>query len=193
MRKFRRVLFLKLARMMRGEKNIVPCIISAGTRIVGNITDGDVIHIDGRLDGDVSCRELVIGSTGAVTGKFRRKVWNFTANLMARWQWKTCLSPVRHGLSATRYIRRLRLNRAQCWKENARFPKEMQRRLRIRKPVPARSSRQAGKRERVPKAACGWPTGRRKQVLATSRRPAGRRKQVSATGRRPTEGRETPG
>ena len=156
MRKFRRVLFLKLARMMRGEKNIVPCIISAGTRIVGNITDGDVIHIDGRLDGDVSCRELVIGSTGA--------------NLMARWQWKTCLSPVRHGLSATRYIRRLRLNRAQCWKENARFPKEMQRRLRIRKPVPARSSRQAGKRERVPKAACG-----------------------SATGRRLMEGRETPG
>ena len=73
MRKFRRVLFLKLARMMRGEKNIVPCIISAGTRIVGNITDGDVIHIDGRLDGDVSCRELVIGSTGAVTGKIQAK------------------------------------------------------------------------------------------------------------------------
>ena len=65
MRKFRRVLFLKLARMMRGEKNIVPCIISAGTRIVGNI--------DGRLDGDVSCRELVIGSTGAVTGKIQAK------------------------------------------------------------------------------------------------------------------------
>ena len=73
MRKFRRVLFLKLTRMMRGEKNIVPCIISAGTRIVGNITDGDVIHIDGRLDGDVSCRELVIGSTGAVTGKIQAK------------------------------------------------------------------------------------------------------------------------
>ena len=69
MRKFRRVLFLKLARMMRGEKNIVPCIISAGTRIVGNITDGDVIHIDGRLDGDVSCRELVIGSTGELYGE----------------------------------------------------------------------------------------------------------------------------
>lgn len=73
MRKFRRVVFLKLARMMRGEKNIVPCIISSGTRIVGNITDGDVIHIDGRLDGDVNCRELVIGSTGAVNGKIQAK------------------------------------------------------------------------------------------------------------------------
>ena len=36
MRKFRRVLFLKLARLMRGEKNVVPCIISAGTKIIGH-------------------------------------------------------------------------------------------------------------------------------------------------------------
>ena len=58
---------------MRSEKSIVPCIISAGTHIVGNITDGDVIHIDGRLDGDVTCHELVIGSTGAVNGKIQAK------------------------------------------------------------------------------------------------------------------------
>ena len=73
MRKFRRVLFLKLARLMRGEKNIVPCIISAGTKIVGDIKDGDIIHIDGKLEGDVNCKELIIGPTGSVIGKITAK------------------------------------------------------------------------------------------------------------------------
>ena len=71
--KFRRVLFLKLARLMRGEKNIVPCIISAGTKIVGDIKDGDIIHIDGKLEGDVNCKELIIGPTGSVSGKITAK------------------------------------------------------------------------------------------------------------------------
>ena len=73
MRKFRRVMFLKLARLLKGDKNIVPCIISGGTKIIGNVTDGDVIHIDGKLDGDVVCRELVIGATGVVKGKIKAK------------------------------------------------------------------------------------------------------------------------
>ncbi|MBR5154208.1 MAG: polymer-forming cytoskeletal protein [Alphaproteobacteria bacterium] len=73
MRKFRRILFLKLARLMRGEKNIVPCIISAGTKIVGDIKDGDVIHIDGKLEGDINCKELIIGPTGSVAGKISAK------------------------------------------------------------------------------------------------------------------------
>ena len=71
MRKFRRVMFLKFARMFRGEKNIVPCIISTGTKIIGNITDGDVIHVDGCLEGDVVCNELVLGATGAIVGNVR--------------------------------------------------------------------------------------------------------------------------
>ena len=73
MRKLRRILFLKLARLMRGEKNVVPCIISAGTKIVGNILDGDIIHIDGKLEGDVCCKELIIGPTGSVNGKIQAK------------------------------------------------------------------------------------------------------------------------
>ena len=73
MRKFRKMLFLKLARIIRGEKNVVPCIISTGTKIIGNITDGDIIHIDGKLEGDVCCRELVIGPTGSLTGKITAK------------------------------------------------------------------------------------------------------------------------
>ena len=73
MRKFRRILFLKLARLMRGEKNIVPCIISAGTKIIGNIIDGDIVHVDGKLEGDICCKELIIGPTGSVNGKITAK------------------------------------------------------------------------------------------------------------------------
>lgn len=73
MRKFRRIMFLKIARLLRGEKNVVPCIISTGTKIVGNIIDGDIIHIDGKLEGDISCRELIIGPTGCVNGKITAK------------------------------------------------------------------------------------------------------------------------
>jgi len=68
MRKFRRMMFLKLARLFRGEKNIVPCIISGGTKILGNIVDGDIIHIDGKMEGDVSCKELIIGVGGMIKG-----------------------------------------------------------------------------------------------------------------------------
>lgn len=73
MRKFRRVMFLKWARLIRGEKSVIPCIISAGTKIIGNITDGDIIHIDGSIDGDVTCKELVIGVGGIVNGTVEAK------------------------------------------------------------------------------------------------------------------------
>lgn len=73
MRKLRRVMFLKLARMIKGEKSVVPCIISTGTKITGNITDGDVIQIDGTINGDISCKELVIGATGTVLGNVEAK------------------------------------------------------------------------------------------------------------------------
>ena len=73
MRKFRRIMFIKLARLFRGEKNVVPCIISTGTKIIGNITDGDIIHIDGKREGDINCRELIIGPTGCVNGKINAK------------------------------------------------------------------------------------------------------------------------
>lgn len=73
MRKFRRMLFLKMARLFRGEKNIVPCIISSGTKILGNIVDGDIIHIDGKMEGDVSCKELIIGAGGTMNGNVQAK------------------------------------------------------------------------------------------------------------------------
>ncbi len=68
MRKFRRLMYLKLARLLRGEKNVVPCIISKGTKVKGDIIDGDVIQIDGKIEGNIVCRELIIGVGGQVVG-----------------------------------------------------------------------------------------------------------------------------
>lgn len=73
MRKLKRVMYIKLARLIRGEKNVVPCIISSGTKIIGNILDGDIIQIDGKLEGDVCCKELIIGNGGIVKGNVQAK------------------------------------------------------------------------------------------------------------------------
>ena len=54
---------------VRAEKGSVPSIISQGTHIVGDIsTDGEV-QIDGKVEGNVRCRSLIIADTGEVSGK----------------------------------------------------------------------------------------------------------------------------
>ncbi len=73
MKKFRRMLYLKIARMGRGSTTPVPSIISYGTKIKGNILGGDVIHIDGRLEGNIICEELIIGVKGQVIGQVKTK------------------------------------------------------------------------------------------------------------------------
>lgn len=73
MKKFRRMLYLKIARMGRGSNAPVPSIISFGTKIKGNILGGDVIHIDGRLEGNIACEELIIGVKGQVIGQVKAK------------------------------------------------------------------------------------------------------------------------
>ena len=71
--RFRRMLYLKIARMSRGSNTPVPSIISFGTKIKGNILSGDVIHIDGSLEGNIACEELIIGSRGHVYGQIKAK------------------------------------------------------------------------------------------------------------------------
>ena len=73
MKKFRRMLYLKIARMGRGSNTPVPSIVSFGTKIKGNILGGDVIHIDGRLEGNVVCEELIIGVKGVIVGQVKAK------------------------------------------------------------------------------------------------------------------------
>jgi len=71
--KWRKMIYLKIARMSRGSNTPVPSIISFGTKIKGNILGGDVIHIDGTLEGNVLCEELIIGSRGHVYGQVKTK------------------------------------------------------------------------------------------------------------------------
>ncbi len=73
MKKFRRMLYLKIARMGRGSNAPVPSIISFGTKIKGNILGGDIIHIDGRIEGNIACEELIIGVKGQVIGQVKAK------------------------------------------------------------------------------------------------------------------------
>ena len=72
MKNLKRLLYLKFARKMsNSEPAPVPSIISEGTKVKGNITNGGVIHIDGKLDGDIVCEELVIGIKGSVKGSVK--------------------------------------------------------------------------------------------------------------------------
>lgn len=71
MKNFKRVLYLKFARQLNknGADNVsVPSIISNSTKIIGNISSSGTIHVDGRVEGDVTCDELVIGVKGTVLG-----------------------------------------------------------------------------------------------------------------------------
>lgn len=46
----------------------MPSIISENTKVQGDIISDGIVHIDGRVEGDISCDELVIGMKGVVIG-----------------------------------------------------------------------------------------------------------------------------
>lgn len=70
MTKLKRMLFLKFARKFNKSDNQVqvPTIISENTVIRGDIVSDGIIHVDGNIEGDISCMELVIGVKGSVAG-----------------------------------------------------------------------------------------------------------------------------
>lgn len=70
MKKIKRLLYLKLARRLSRSTTgaPVPSIISENTRLKGDIISDGIVHIDGQVEGDISCDELIIGVKGAVIG-----------------------------------------------------------------------------------------------------------------------------
>ena len=70
MKKLKRLIYLKLARRLSKSTTgaPVPSIVSENTRLVGNLASDGIIHIDGQVEGDVSCDELIIGVKGSVSG-----------------------------------------------------------------------------------------------------------------------------
>jgi cytoskeletal protein CcmA (bactofilin family) len=53
----------------KAEKDSVPSIISHGTHIVGDITTDGEVQVDGKVEGNVRCRSLIVADTGEVSGK----------------------------------------------------------------------------------------------------------------------------
>lgn len=76
MKKLKKLIYLKFARSL--NKNIsdvpVPTIISENTHVNGDIISNAVLHIDGRVEGDITCEELVIGVKGSVEGSVSVRV-----------------------------------------------------------------------------------------------------------------------
>ena len=76
MSSLRRLIYLKIARMSRGSNTPVPSIISYDTKIKGDIWGGDTIHIDGKLEGNIMCNEVIIGTRGYIMGDIKAKILN---------------------------------------------------------------------------------------------------------------------
>lgn len=62
--------------MSRGSNTPVPSIISYDTKIKGDICGGDTIHIDGKLEGNIMCNEVIIGTRGYIMGDVKAKSLN---------------------------------------------------------------------------------------------------------------------
>ena len=73
MTKLKRLIYLKFARKVNKDSSTVPVpsIISEGTKVKGNINSAGIIHVDGKLQGDITCDELVIGNKGSVKGSVK--------------------------------------------------------------------------------------------------------------------------
>ena len=73
MKKLRKTIYLKFARLLgRGRNGVsVPTIIAENTIVKGNMNSTGILHVDGTIDGDVTCEELIIGVKGSITGTVR--------------------------------------------------------------------------------------------------------------------------
>ncbi len=78
MKKIKKIIYLKLARKMNQNSQAVsvPSIISENTQLKGDIISNGTVHIDGQIEGDISCEELVIGVKGIVHGSVTAKTIN---------------------------------------------------------------------------------------------------------------------
>ena len=52
----------------RAASRKMPSIISSAVRLTGNLECDGVVHVDGKIDGDVRCESLTVSETGSVDG-----------------------------------------------------------------------------------------------------------------------------
>ncbi|MFV3131378.1 bactofilin family protein [Niveispirillum sp. KHB5.9] len=51
-----------------GSDRPMPSIVSRDMRVTGNLDTPGEVHVEGTVDGDISCSKLIIGATGTVNG-----------------------------------------------------------------------------------------------------------------------------
>jgi cytoskeletal protein CcmA (bactofilin family) len=51
-----------------GSDRPMPSIVSRDMRVTGNLDTPGEVHVEGTVDGDITCAKLTIGATGAVNG-----------------------------------------------------------------------------------------------------------------------------
>ena len=86
MKKFKRMLYLKMARAFgRNNSGVpVPTIIGENTRIKGDINSNGILHVDGNIEGDICCEELIIGNKGNVLGTVRAQSMHLYGSLQGK-------------------------------------------------------------------------------------------------------------
>ena len=52
-------------------KETISLIIGEGASIKGEIKEENVINVHGVIEGDISCKELIVGKTGSIKGKIK--------------------------------------------------------------------------------------------------------------------------
>ncbi len=50
-------------------KHAAPSLVSANLKVVGNLTTDGELHIDGTVEGDISCKQLTVGESAVLFGK----------------------------------------------------------------------------------------------------------------------------
>lgn len=86
MKKLKRLLYIKLARRLSRSTTgaPVPSIISENARLKGDIISDGIIHVDGHVEGDISCDELIIGIKGSIIGSVNANSLHLYGSLNGR-------------------------------------------------------------------------------------------------------------
>ena len=51
------------------SKDSVPSLMGANLKVTGNLTTDGELHIDGTVEGDISCKQLTVGESAVLAGK----------------------------------------------------------------------------------------------------------------------------
>ncbi len=68
---FERKMILKIAQNSSRAKKAVPSVIGADTKIKGDIWGSNVLHINGKIDGNIAANAVIIGAKGYIMGDIK--------------------------------------------------------------------------------------------------------------------------